>query len=261
MSHAHCYMCSAVATSREHVPPKNLFPEPKDVSGANYRNNLITVPSCTLHNAAKSNDDEFLMVSLAGIIGNNSIGYIHKLGKVDRAVRRTANRLLDQVLIEKKEVFRVEANPNMFYDVIWGTPDVKRLHSCFEHIGYGLHWHNFGKRFDGEIKVLLGYLFHRDHNQKTWVNFIKEKSEVDLKDKPKLGDNPDVFYYQVSDPDEFKLFLIKLTFYGGLNVYLSLRPKNAKVPKNFAMELMARGITTIINVGEKSFEFNPRNQS
>lgn len=72
-----CYMCHRDADSREHVPPKCLFPEKKDVGTSAYRNNLITVPSCELHNSNKSKDDEFLMVSIAGIIGNNSIGYAH----------------------------------------------------------------------------------------------------------------------------------------------------------------------------------------
>ncbi len=45
----------------------------------------LTVPSCEKHNNFKSDDDEFLMVSLAGILGNNSIGYIHSRGKVKRA--------------------------------------------------------------------------------------------------------------------------------------------------------------------------------
>lgn len=44
-----CYMCEAAPTSREHVPPKCLFPESKDVNGQNFRENLITVPSCDIH--------------------------------------------------------------------------------------------------------------------------------------------------------------------------------------------------------------------
>lgn len=54
-------MCDRLACSREHVPPRNLFPKEKDIRRENYRKNLITVPSCELHNAAKSHDDEFLM--------------------------------------------------------------------------------------------------------------------------------------------------------------------------------------------------------
>lgn len=59
-----CYWCGWVATSSEHVPPKCLFPESKDVKGIydrSFRNNLITVPSCDKHNMKKSHDDEYLM--------------------------------------------------------------------------------------------------------------------------------------------------------------------------------------------------------
>ena len=53
-------MCDRNAVSSEHVPPKNLFPEQKDV-GKDYRQYLITVPSCEIHNNHKSKDDEFLI--------------------------------------------------------------------------------------------------------------------------------------------------------------------------------------------------------
>lgn len=70
-----CYFCNLPGTTDEHVPPRAIFPAQKDFPGENHRLDLITVPSCTEHNSGKSDDDEFLLVSLAGIIGNNSIGY------------------------------------------------------------------------------------------------------------------------------------------------------------------------------------------
>ena len=50
---AECYMCDAMATSFEHVPPHCFFPE-------GYRANLITVPSCTAHNEKNSKDVEYV---------------------------------------------------------------------------------------------------------------------------------------------------------------------------------------------------------
>lgn len=79
-THKTCYACEAQATSREHVPPLCLFPTARDSDGQDLRRNLITVPSHEAHNLQKSKDDEFLMVSIAGIFGNNSIGFRHKLG-------------------------------------------------------------------------------------------------------------------------------------------------------------------------------------
>jgi hypothetical protein len=89
-----CYACNNIATSREHVPPKCLFPTEL---GINLRKALITVPSCEVHNGKKSDDDEFLLASLAGIIGCNDIGLLHKLTKVDRANKRSGGRLLNKV--------------------------------------------------------------------------------------------------------------------------------------------------------------------
>jgi hypothetical protein len=94
-----CYMCNEHAISKEHIPPKCLFPELKDIPDKNFRTNLITVPSCVNHNSKKSNDDEFLMVSLAGVIGNNSIGYRHHMGKVNRAIKRSSYKLLEEVFL------------------------------------------------------------------------------------------------------------------------------------------------------------------
>ena len=43
-----CYMCAAPKASVEHVPPKGLFPEIKDLpAGVNLRKELITVPALT----------------------------------------------------------------------------------------------------------------------------------------------------------------------------------------------------------------------
>jgi|ERR1035437_9156572 hypothetical protein len=256
-----CYKCASIATSREHVPPRNLFPEARESGGVDYRINLITVPSCDTHNSAKSNDDEFLMVSLAGIFGNNSIGYMHRLVKVDRAVLASAHRLFDQVLLEKEQFHRVEVAENQFIDVIWGTPDVTRLNRCFEHIAFGLHRHHFRQNFCGSVTVLLGYLFHKDHNKRKWAEFIRDRAELDLAGKPRVGSNPTVFYYQVSDPDQFGLYMMRLCFYGGLPVYIAFTPEGSSLPSNLVALLIEGGIRTNITLGNKTYEFNPETET
>ena len=133
-------MCDAPATSKEHVPPKCIFPERKDSDGQYLREGLITVPSCELHNSKKSADDEFLMVSIAGLFSNNSIGYQHKMTKVNRAIKKASNRLLDKAFLERKH-FIVPLKDNKFIEVIRGTPDFKRLEKCFEQIALGLFFH------------------------------------------------------------------------------------------------------------------------
>lgn len=61
-----CYVCGREATTREHFPPKCLFPKKAGLQ-------LTTVPSCPEHNNQKSNDDQYFLAQVlmnAGI-GNN----------------------------------------------------------------------------------------------------------------------------------------------------------------------------------------------
>lgn len=250
-----CYMCSNPATTVEHVPPKCIFPEEKDVGGMNFRSNLITVPSCEEHNCKKSSDDEFLMVSIAGIIGNNSIGYWHSRKKVERALRRSSYKLLDKIFL-KKESIRVEIESNKFLDFIVGTPDYERLIDCFSKVSYGIYRHHYKETFRGEIKPYLGFLHNNENNPKAFRDFIRHKTALELANEPRLGENPKVFYYHFTKPDQFGIFLLKMCFYEGVDVYVSFIPEAVEKPGLFAMELINIGVKTIVRLDGKTYEFN-----
>ncbi|AXW00536.1 hypothetical protein CJO81_07005 [Ralstonia solanacearum] len=49
---------------------------------------------------------------------------------------------------------------------------------------------------------------------------------------------------------------MRLCFYGGLNVYVSLMPEGAAMPTNIGMEFVSRGIPTVITLGDEKFVFN-----
>lgn len=248
-----CYMCDCDATSVEHVPAKCIFPERKDAK-LDLRVNLITIPSCEKHNSAKSSDDEFLMVSIAGIIGNNSIGFQHYNGKIQRALKRTSYKLLDKVF-SSKNIYRME-DKNKFIDVLIGTPDYNRLLKCFDHIFFGIHRYHFKENFFGKIKTHLNFIIPHQKNPQSFKDFIKHKAEDELRGKQKFGDNLRVFYYQISDVDKFGIFLIKLCFYENVIVYGAFCPVGEEKPTLLSMELMNAGIKTFINHGGKSYEFN-----
>lgn len=257
MSPLTCYMCDAPATSREHVPPRCLFPESRDV-GADYRKNLLTVPSCEKHNSGKGADDEFLMVSLAGIIGNNSIGYSHKFSKVNRAIRRSSFSLLNDAMKNQKWHV-VEVGPNKFIDVVWGTPDYERLLRCFDRVARGIHMAHFGRKFSGRTRTIIGYIPSDSPNPAEFQRLVRDKVAAELEGKPRLGDNPDVFTFQFTDPDQFGIFLVHLQFYGGLDVYVGLSPDGCETPGNLAMLLIEGGFETTITVGPEEYRFNVSN--
>jgi hypothetical protein len=251
MPHEKCYMCDAPATSVEHVPPKCIFPEYKDTK-QHLRQNLITVPSCDLHNANKSKDDEFLMISLAGIIGNNSIGYEHYHGKIQRTLKRSSHKLLDKIFLNKSTI-RL-GDENKFLDIIYGKPDYSRLVDCFTHIGYGIYRHHFQAPFVGKMKVFLGFLHSANKNQNTFKKFIAHRAAMDLKEPH--GENPTVFYYQLAAPDKFGISLIHLCFYENVNIYISLMPEGSEPPFDLGMELIKGGFETIVEIEGKQYKFN-----
>lgn len=248
-----CYMCDARATSVEHVPPKCIFPEFKD-SNKNLRTNLITVPSCDEHNADKSADDEFLMVSIAGIVGNNSIAYEHYNGKIQRALKRTSHKLLGKVFL-RGNVYRLGGD-NKFLDLIFGTPDYARLVKCFTHIAYGIYRYHFRENFVGRMKALLGFLHSADKNQTMFKKFIAHRAAMDL--KAKNGSNQEVFYYQFADPDKDSLSLLHLCFYENVSVYVALVPEGSEPSFDFGMALIKGGFETKIMLEGEEYVFNEK---
>lgn len=248
-----CYRCDAPATSSEHVPPKCIFPELKDAK-IDLRSNLITVPSCEEHNTKKSRDDEFLMVSIAGIIGNNSIGYEHYHGKIQRALRRTAYKLLEKVFLTRN-VSRL-GDENEFVDLIWGTPDYPRLVDCFTHIGYGVYRHHFQKTFRGKTRLIMGFLHSADKNHNAFKKFIAHKAEMELKER--YGSNQGVFFYRLADPDKDGILLIHLCFYENVNVYVSFVPEGAAPSFDLGMALIKGGIETVVTLEGKEYRFNQK---
>lgn len=216
-----CYWCGAPATSREHVPPKCLFPEEKDIGEIikkNLRQNLITVPSCDEHNLRKSNDDEYLMACLAGRTGNNIEAYIHTCTKIRRARDRNPN-LLD---VESEDVIETE---NAKFPVQWVNVDMLRLFHSFEAIGRALYYFDFGMRFEGECQIVTRLCFHPDAIKSTIFN--TRACDMLQREMPHWkteinGSNPTIFTYQFSPEDGMKVRTLCLTFYEKTQVFVIL---------------------------------------
>lgn len=216
-----CYWCGKLATSREHVPPKSLFPENKDIkmiSNNSYRNNLITVPSCDEHNMSKSNDDEYLMACLSGRVGNNGIAYIHNSTKVKRARERNPSI----IQIYKDDVIKIR---NKEYPVQLAIIDNLRLIHSFEAIARALYYYDKGISFNGECNFVSDIFINPEDNRST--SFLNRAIKLIEDELPYwgtevMGDNADIFTYQFSPIDGFKCQTLALTFYKTLKVYVIL---------------------------------------
>ncbi|HIC8861883.1 TPA: hypothetical protein ACW7Y0_002891 [Aeromonas hydrophila] len=250
-----CYACEQTATSREHVPPKCLFPTEL---GVDFRKGLITVPSCNIHNGNKSDDDEFLLVSLAGIIGCNKIGMLHKFTKVNRATRRSGGRLMDKVLKEQKIQHGYILENGIEVDVIWGKPDIKRLNDCFSLIGKGLYYHKYGHKFDGNITCEVLYVPTTNRGWNGYREFAVTEMARELADSKIEGENPDVFQWVLGPLDKFGSCCARLTFYGSLVVYLAFIGKDYNPMKHETLFDLAQNTSkpVYIRKNEKLYRIN-----
>jgi len=225
-----CYMCDKEATSYEHVPPKCLFPERKDLpEGISLRKELIKVPSCDLHNISKSMDDEYLLYMLCMNIANNAVAFRHFATKIMRAYERKP-KLMRSIIKENHEVIAVDRNGTAF-NTLMVKADMARIHKCFNQIARALYFHEFKEKFRGQCKFLHDFtikepakftiLVKEGDKERSVLEHVK-RYFMKLNHK---GSNPSVFRYLFDEPDERGLIALSMQFYGGSHAFIAFIPK------------------------------------
>ncbi len=211
MKEISCYMCERPKTSAEHVPPRCIFPEQKDCkSGENFRKNLIKVPSCDLHNSAKSCDDEFMLITFASNMMAEDTGGFYQQSKLMRILDRKPH-VFAELLNNSTPVTLVDKDGSRKNTCAFHL-DRKRFMNQMQSVANGIYFHHMGKKVTGKTEVVpvKGVSTTSDkvnlNNAKTraFAEQIFPSLEIN-------GDNPDIFYYQVSSntPE----MLMKLVFY------------------------------------------------
>ena len=215
-----CYWCGKDATSKEHAPPKCLFPQSKDTSdGVTRRNQLITVPSCDTHNGEKSHDDEYLLWVLAMTILNNNVGIGLATSKVIRALQNNS-RLCGEILNTQMNVVAEDIQSGTVENTIAFQLDNARIVSVLEHIARAIYFHHFGNIWKGSVTCFAEFQMALDKEDAIQTNQKYEKIRA-IADElmtvtEKIGSNPDVLYYQLENRlDDAGLMLLRLTFYEG----------------------------------------------
>lgn len=208
-----CYMCEKIATTPEHIPPKCIFPEVKDL-GIDYRKSLITVPSCDDHNMRKSKDDEYLMLVLTCNIINNEVAMRQINSKILRAWERNPN--LVGLLLRVNKPVVVDGISTTAFKV-----NIGRFKRSLEWIARGLYYDNYVKKWSGKIGVDSPAMLYLEGNKAQETNNILNNMGAAvnhvLGDLPKIGENPDVFWYQMLHDNPGEL-LINMMFFGGLQI-------------------------------------------
>ena len=229
-----CYACGAAATSVDHVPPRVLFPEQKDLLAdfpdgpPDLRRNLITVPSCETHNTAQSKDDEYVAFVIAAHWANNGLGTTQWKTKILRALSRSTALAL---------LFTASAEKIVFAGVETGRfkIDRPRFDATMEKVARGLYFHETGSVWTEKIRVHTTAFLLEDADLTSQLRGLMVMARLFLGDPavaelarsmgwpvlppiPPKGENSDVFSYQFSFVPEGRMFAIRMLFYGGFEV-------------------------------------------
>ena len=211
------YYCGTVASSKEHVPPKCLFPEEKDLAdGVDHRKNLITVPSCDEHNSNKCKNDEYLQLIIVHGYFNNTSGREHFNKKIVRALTRRPAMLAG--LYANQHPVTVDAQPTVAVDI-----DRDRFNKTLEQACQGLYFYEFGDRWQEEIEIHTPLLLSMNDPDSDKINeLVTNLSKTiirELKGCEKKGDNPEIFWYQMQVNSAKKRLIIRMMFYEGFDVF------------------------------------------
>lgn len=218
---AKCYMCDAEATSMEHVPPRAFFPEAKDLPpGVDLRKDLISVPSCDAHNTKKSKDDEYLAYIIVMHYGNNLVAARQMLTKVLRALEKRPSL---RGFFETQRNVILNGAPTIAFKI-----DNLRYDRELEQIARALYFKTYDEQWLTPMGIYTSSLFELDNSKGVERNkqhqFMHSLAATHLSDRPRLGKNQDVFWYQPWRDLGKGITLLNMCFYGGVSVIAMSSP-------------------------------------
>lgn len=104
-----CHFCGKLATSKDHIPSKNLLEKP-------YPKNLLTIQACVKCNQSFSLDEEYFLNVLVEISNNPNLLAKKEIGGSIYKARKRSKKLNDRInnsLIKDDDgriYFQAEAN-------------------------------------------------------------------------------------------------------------------------------------------------------
>src|SRR3972149_962327 len=132
-----CYLWGRPATTRDHVPPKTLFPGPRP-------ENLITLPSCERCNKAYSLDEEYFRNNVSMLSNPEHAAPIWKAAH--RSLKRSPKLDADtmrRLSVTDSAGIRL---PVLRYDAM-------RTNRVLVKIAHGLVYHHTGRRLPDSVRT------------------------------------------------------------------------------------------------------------
>ena len=217
-----CYMCDAPATSGEHVPPKCLFPERKDLPPqTDLRKNLFKkVPSCDSHNSQKSQDDEYFLYVLSTSFQINEIGRNLYRTKVRRAIKRNASVLGKIASTATPVTYSVPNSDDIIISVAHKL-DEDRFNTMIDRLARAIYFYHSKEKWTYGIRYQAEFLFatiNQSDKANARIKEISRQADEWFSDVPYIGENREVFKYQALEADNSRI--MRLHFYEGCKLLL-----------------------------------------
>ena len=170
--------------TRDHVPPKNLFPAPRP-------SDLVTVPACRECNNGASVEDEDFRTYLSLQIGRQN----HLTEKLwfDGAKKSLARRrsLQQQILASLRPV-QVQTKAGIESKTAFEVPE--RIYiRVFERVVRGLYYHHFGRILGKDVPISISPLVGIDDRSMKLLERLPVAA---------IGDPAFVYKYAVATEDD-----------------------------------------------------------
>lgn len=212
-----CYACDQISVTREHIPPKVFFPEKKDMPKdfPNFREHLITVPSCETHNLNKSLEDEYAFMIIAACFGVNEIALIYSK-KISRAISHSPCKA--GIYLNNYRHATIAGLPTIAPSV-----DTDRLNVFFTLLAKGIYYHHYHNKWKVDLFTQpLSFFLPSISEEAKQVNSIIQKLRDNIgslfSNEEKFGSQQSIFYYQFHH-EEAKV--LRMVFYEGFEVMVS----------------------------------------
>jgi hypothetical protein len=220
-----CYYCGNPANSREHIPPKSLFPK----AGGGR---LLTVPACSLHNSSRSQDDEYVATVLA-MNSESDIAFQMFKGPRLTGMRRNNDSLGKRIFSDSRPILTEQ--PHEFLSLPLRESraisyELERIDNVMVSIARGLYHYEKkrGSIWKGDCTVHIPKMLMRDlipppldkdlmFHQNRFL-YLSDNCKLYFEKK---GFHTEIFYYQFADLDKSPLF--RLVFYSNFEVYVFMK--------------------------------------
>ena len=214
-----CVYCgSGDEITRDHIPPKNLFPEPRP-------SDLITVDSCRQCNQTASMDDEYFRWVL--IVRNQAGEYpdAHEIfdGSVLRSIGRPEAKGFSTLLRNNTVDVHVYTEGGIYLGEVGGfRVDHNRVNHVATRIIQGLYSDRFKTRLPDTHKVVCWNDAILASDNQEWIESFKAFFGPIIQERPErvIGNNVFKYWFLHDKEDEFSTFWIlrffdDMTFFGG----------------------------------------------